>query len=94
MAVPEALTTTTKYALGIVIGITFVSIVFALLPTISLPDEIEPAIGLMAESLMIFNFIIPVSSLFLVLKLIIIIEASLVGIKGLSWIYGRLFYES
>ncbi len=74
--------------------INFLSFLFnalsGVLPTGGLPDTISRALSTVASSLNAFNFLIPVSSLFIALGIVVGYEGIMWGYHAILWFWKKI----
>jgi len=75
-----------EWVIRLLISISVVSIAFALIPPVALPDEIAGAVEWVVQSLVNFGFLVPLSTIFPVLGLVFLTEFILISIRLVLWL--------
>lgn len=78
-----------EWVIKLLIAISVAGIIFALIPPMALPDEIADAIAWLVQTLVNFDFLFPLSTIFQVLGLVFLIETLLMSIRLILWLNGH-----
>lgn len=63
---------------------------FRILPDVVLPDGVNSAIASASGSLAGLNSIVPIDTLIIVLKAMIVLEIAILAFKGLNWLIRKI----
>ncbi len=74
------------YAIRVGISLAVATLVFAFIPSVGLPDAIETAVQWLVQTMVNFDFLLPIATLFQVFQLYLLTEMILIVIKLILWL--------
>lgn len=75
-----------EWVIRLLVGISVLTLLFALIPPIALPTEVSTSVEWLVQTLVNFDFIVPIDTLFSILSLALFIEFVFMTIRLILWL--------
>lgn len=76
-----------KWVVGILVGVSVLMLIFAMFPASPLPPGVAMAITWVVQQMVNFDWLVPMATLFAIVKLILLIEVIQYGVFAVLFVF-------